>query len=120
MILIVEDSSIQRKKMRRLLGDAGYESAEAGDGRSALAFLDEQSDEPELILTDLLMPEMDGVQLLEALQARGSTIPVIVLSADIQESTKKRCYELGVRQFLQKPIQKEVVLPAIKETLEEK
>lgn len=115
MILIVEDSKIQRTKIRSVLTGAAYEVTEAMNGTEALKVLEDSA--PDLIMTDLLMPEMDGIQFLEELKKREIGIPVVVLSADIQDSTKERCYELGARAFVNKPIVQTEILPIIQELL---
>ena len=76
-----------------------------------------QQELPDCILTDLLMPEMDGVSLLAALQNLGFNLPVIVLTADIQESKRKQCEELGAAGFLAKPPQSKVLLALVEKVL---
>jgi len=63
------------------------------------------------------MPGLDGFGVLAALGLRGSNVPVFVLSADIQETTRKRCLELGARQCLPKPPTREVVESSLKAVL---
>ncbi|MCB0334954.1 MAG: response regulator, partial [Bdellovibrionales bacterium] len=65
------------------------------------------------ILLDLLMPQMDGFGVLETLKAKGNTVPVIVLTADIQETQKLRCLDLGASEFLNKPPKPNQILDAI-------
>jgi len=79
--LVVDDDGDARELMRRLLERDGWEVVEAENGRAALARLGERR--PELILLDLMMPEMDGFELLGALRAREAwrTIPVVVVTA---------------------------------------
>jgi CheY-like chemotaxis protein len=101
-ILIVDDSSFLRKRVRSILDAAGYALVEADNGVSALAALDRQP--VACVLTDLVMPEMDGFGLLEEIQKRGLRRPVVVLTADIQKTTHARCEELGATAFLQKPV----------------
>ena len=78
---VVDDDGDARELMRRLLERDGWEVVEAENGRAALARLGEHR--PELILLDLMMPEMDGFELLGALRAREAwrTIPVVVVTA---------------------------------------
>ena len=111
MILLVEDSKIQRARLSKLLTNGGFTVVEAENGRVALDKMREQ--QPELILTDLLMPEMDGIQLLEELNRRGSSVPVVVVTADIQDTTRQRCNDLGVVAFFNKPAAAERVIPIL-------
>lgn len=92
-VLIVDDDSDLRQRLRSLLEEAGLEVDEAGDGRVALSRLDQQW--PELILLDLLMPGMDGFAFLAELQRRGEgrLVPVIVLTA--KELTAAERQRLG-------------------------
>jgi CheY-like chemotaxis protein len=104
-ILLVDDSSFMRKRLRQALEPAGFALVDATNGLSALDELEKR--EFSCILTDLLMPDMDGFGLLSELQRRRISTPVVVISADIQNTTRTRCTELGARQFVQKPIQAE-------------
>lgn len=88
---------------------------EAADGREGLRMA--QQELPDCILTDLLMPEMDGISLLAALRDLGSKLPVIVLSADIQESKHRQCEELGAAGFLSKPPKSTILLGMIEKVL---
>lgn len=110
-ILVVDDSLFQRKSICQLLVEAGYEVVEATDGCDGLekAF----SSSPDCVLTDLLMPNMDGIEFITELKARGFTPPVFVLSADIQESKRRFCLELGVDGFISKPPKRMELLGAI-------
>ncbi len=101
-ILLVDDSKFQRRFMSRILVDLGHEVSEAENGEIALNLL--ESVKPDLIITDLLMPELDGVGLLRGLKFRNCTIPTIVVSADIQDATKSDCQTLGAADFLNKPV----------------
>lgn len=100
LILVVDDSAYSRKKARLALRDDGYEIVEAKNGQEGLDKLEEHS--PDCILLDLLMPDMDGFEMLEALQNQSSTMPVLVVSADIQETTMSRVFELGARDMINK------------------
>jgi len=114
-VLTVEDSSFQRNRIKKILAEGGYEILEAENGLAGLEVA--ESEKPDCILSDLLMPELDGFGLLESLRDKGIEIPVIILTADIQDSVKKRCLDLGAKGFLNKPPEKEEVLNALKEIL---
>lgn len=114
-ILVVDDSSFARMRVSHMLQAGGHETVEAADGREGVAMV--QQERPDCILTDLLMPEMDGVSLLVALQELAFHLPVIVLTADIQESKRRQCEELGAAGFLSKPPQSNVLLALIEQVL---
>ena len=100
-ILVVDDSTFQRGKIVQILQSAGYQTDQCTNGREALELLSTQR--PLVVLLDLLMPEIDGFGVLETLYRRGNKIPVVVLTADIQETQRQRCLELGAVEFLNKP-----------------
>ena len=106
-ILIVDDSSFLRKRVRQALQDQGYTLVEADSGVSALKEMENQ--QFSCILTDLVMPGLDGFGLLEEIQKRHLDAPVVVLTADVQKSTHDRCAELGASAFIQKPLNPELL-----------
>lgn len=109
-ILVVDDSSWQRTMLKRILREAGHTVVEAGNGREAIERLAEL---PEAIVCDLLMPVLDGFGLLAELKERGSGIPVVIASADVQRLTRERCAELGAADFLAKPYTPEQLVNAV-------
>jgi CheY-like chemotaxis protein len=110
-LLIVDDSRLIRMKLRKILSSE-YDIIEAANGKEAFVKL--VSEKPVCVVSDLLMPEMDGFELLERIKKHDVNIPVVILSADIQVETKNRCAELGAFTVLNKPPQQELLL----ETLE--
>ena len=114
-ILIVDDSAFQRKFLRKTLETAGYRILEAANGGEALEVV--AANHPDAILTDLIMPDMRGLTLLETLRDRGSETPIVVLTADIQEPVEARCLELGAARVLHKPVKPEVLSATFTEVL---
>ena len=116
-VLIIDDSLWQRKLLATILGAAGHDVIEASNGEEGVSRLAEQ---PSVIICDLLMPGMDGFDVLGALRHRGTPIPIVIASADIQRTTRKKCEELGARAFVAKPYGAGAILQAIaKATSEE-
>ena len=115
LILIVEDSSTMRKAIRKIVKAEGHDTLEAPDGREGLEIAATHA--PDCILLDLIMPEVDGLEVLKALRERGSKIPVIVLTADIQEIVRKECLELGATAFINKPLIGNKLLDTIQKAL---
>ncbi len=114
-ILIVDDSGFQRAFLSKALVGGGYDVLEAASGDLALEIA--AADQPDCILTDLIMPDMRGAVLLETLQQRGSEIPIVVLTSDIQEVVEARCLELGAARVLHKPIKPAWLTAAIADVL---
>jgi len=103
-VLVVEDEADMREMLRRMLKQAGWVVTEAANGHEALARL--AADRPQLILLDLLMPEMDGFAFVEALRHQDSwrSIPVVVITAkDLTPDDRQRLNGY-VEQILQKGV----------------
>lgn len=102
-ILVVDDSRLSRRLVVDTLRDAGHRVTEAENGAVALELFCQ--DQPDCVVTDLLMPVMDGHELLRQLRAVDSDVPVVVATADIQTPSRNACEELGISGFLNKPVQ---------------
>lgn len=105
LILIIDDSSFTRNRIANMVKAEGHETLEASDGRQGLEMTATHS--PDCIVIDLIMPEMDGLELLEVLHNQGSKIPRIVVTADIQETVRQECLERGALAVLNKPPKKD-------------
>ena len=116
-ILIVDDSALSRRTLRRILESAGYEVVEADDGMIALElyFLEK----PSLVLLDLVMKGMYGLDVLVKLREMDPKALVVVASADIQSSTRKLVDEAGALAFINKPFLSEQVIAAVEAALAE-
>ena len=116
-ILIVDDSSLSRRTLRRILEPAEYEVVEANDGMAALEvyFLEK----PSLVLLDLVMKGMYGLDVLVKLREMDQQARVVVASADIQSSTRKMVDEAGALGFINKPFVPEQVIAAVQAALTE-
>ncbi len=112
-ILIIEDSRFTRSSISKVLKASGYEVLEAENGSQGLEAI--LRSRPDAVISDLLMPEMDGFELLEALRSRAISVPVIIMSADIQDTTRSRVLELGAKILLNKPFQGPVLLEVLRD-----
>src|SRR5437868_5720220 len=102
-VLIVDDSRTARMMLKRVLPPAlGSDVVEAAGGREAIRCV--QTGGIDLMFLDLTMPEVDGYQVLKALQEAGRTPPTIVVSADIQPLAQTRVRELGALAFVKKSL----------------
>lgn len=114
-ILIVDDSPFSRRKMREILESAGHTVLEAGDGLAALERYG--LEKPALVLLDMTMAGMHGLDVLAKLRELSPPAAVIVVSADIQEPVQREAREKGASGFLQKPLRRETILRAVDDAL---
>ena len=89
-----------------MLSKLGYRSIVAEDGQQALDILASKREEISLILMDCRMPVMDGLQATQAIRAQGDDIPIVALTANNTEEDRKACMQVGMNEFLSKPISK--------------
>jgi len=99
-ILLIDDSALARKRCRQEIEADGHEIFEASDGTAGLELVDRNI--PDLIVLDLLMPGETGTSVLETLQIKHPSIPVIVLTADVQCETREGCLRRGAKAVLNK------------------
>src|SRR5947199_3923941 len=100
-VLIVEDNADLAAGIQYNLDLEGYETCIAEDGRRALTVAEQWV--PDLILLDLMLPELDGYQVLQTLRGRGIKTPVVILTARAEEADKVRGFRLDADQYVTKP-----------------
>jgi len=102
-ILIADDDSVNRKLLRRLLEQDGHDVLAAANGAEAIALFG--ASDVDVVLLDIVMPELDGISVLEQLKATpaASHVPVIMISAVDQTESVVRCIEIGADDYLSKP-----------------
>lgn len=114
-ILIVDDEASIRKSLEGVLSDEGYSCALADDGADALSRL--QSIRPSLVLLDIWMPGMDGIETLRRMKAAQPETPVIMMSGHATISTAIKATKVGASDFIEKPLELDLVLNAIRRAL---
>jgi two-component system cell cycle response regulator len=122
-VLVVDDSALNRKLLERLLVQEGYQVVMASNGREALAQLDgSDARRVDVVLLDIVMPEMDGFEVLQRLRNQGilRRIPVIMISAVEEVESVARCIELGATDYLPKPFNVGVLRARLSASLAEK
>jgi DNA-binding NtrC family response regulator len=115
-ILIIDDDVAVRTTVRHLLERAGYQIVEAGDGREGSRMLDGV----DLVITDLLMPEVDGVDLLGMIRREGRTVPVIAMSGGGKVDSKSYldvARALGAFATIAKPFELDHLLSTVRDAL---
>ncbi len=114
-ILVIDDSAFARRMTTDALKTQGNEVLEAESGLDGIE--QAERNKPDCIVLDLLMPEISGFEVLKTLNEKGLTIPVVVLSADIQESTQSECMEHGVVAFVNKPAKENELVEVVQGVL---
>ncbi len=114
-VLIVDDSGVARRRARGILEAAGYEVVEAQDGIAALESY--VVAKPDIVLLDLVMKGMYGLDVLLKLRELDAAARVIVVSADIQSSSYALANEAGAAGFLTKPLDEAAILALVSTTL---
>jgi len=113
-ILVVDDESQITRVLRTSLSSQGYDIRVANDGETALEIMKDWT--PELVITDLSMPNMDGLDLCRKIRAT-SQIPIIVLSVRGQERTKVQALDAGADDYITKPFGMEELLARVRANL---
>lgn len=113
LVLIVDDDAQILKLLRRALSDAGFRVATAGDGLAALGVLEEASCQPALVLTDIQMPNLDGIALRARAAARWPDLPVLLMTGNAGLYADV----LDVERVIRKPFTMDVVTKRLKEEL---
>lgn len=114
-ILVAEDQTDIRELLVMNLRSAGYEVSAVGDGREALARFNERPS--DLLILDLMMPRMDGLEVCKALRAQGSATPILMLTAKTTELDRVLGLELGADDYLTKPFSLAELLARVKALL---
>ena len=114
-VLIVDDDSYNRELLKLILQDFGYDYAEAGNGAEACRYL-ECSDDVDIVLMDVNMPVMDGFEATRRIKAmpREHLLPVLFVTARIDDSTLTHCLEVGGDDFVVKPLNESVLVAKLK------
>jgi DNA-binding response OmpR family regulator len=117
LIVIADDDADVLDLVRFRLEQGGYETAAADDGEEALRLARERH--PDLCVLDVMMPRMNGFQVVEALRADGATeaIPVLLLTATVQDKDISRGFEVGANDYLRKPFDPQELLARVEALL---
>jgi len=114
-ILVVDDEAKMRRVLEIMLEDLGHEVVAAGNGRAALERLAEQG--IDLVISDLRMPELDGIALLQAMRARGDETPVIVVTAYGGVQSAVTAMKSGASDYILRPFEVDTVELAVERAL---
>ena len=116
-ILVVDDEEHVRKLLQRILEDAGYDVLTAGSGQEALdKLVQSENQEPQLILLDIMMPGLNGFQVLERIRRRFD-IPVMMLTAKQEVTTVRDALAIGADDYMRKPFRTTELVARVKAKL---
>jgi two-component system, OmpR family, KDP operon response regulator KdpE len=113
-VLVIDDEPPIRKLLRMGLGTQGYRVIEAADGQSAL---DHMREKPDLVILDLGLPDMQGLELLRTMRTRDERVPIVVLSSRADETAKVQALDLGADDYVTKPFGMDELLARIRAAL---
>lgn len=114
-VLIIDDSGLTRRSLRTILEGAGCEVVEAEDGLTGLERY--YLEKPDVVMLDLVMRGMYGLQVLQKLLELNALARIVVVSADIQTSSRKLAEQAGAAAFINKPFDKAEILVALETAL---
>jgi two-component system sensor histidine kinase/response regulator len=118
-VLIAEDNKVNQTLARRLLEKRGYAVSVVGDGRAAVAAV--QDDSFDIVLMDVQMPDMDGFEATAAIrrqeQSTGNRVPIVAMTAHALKGDLERCLAAGMDAYMSKPIRAEELYATIKRIL---
>ncbi|NUM48248.1 MAG: response regulator [Anaerolineales bacterium] len=110
-ILVVDDAQFLRLRISKMLNQSGHDTLEAENGKRAIELY--QSDHPDVVLMDVTMPEMDGLDALKHIRTFDANARVVMLTALGQESVVLEAIRAGAKDFVVKPFEASRVLSAI-------
>jgi two-component system, cell cycle response regulator DivK len=114
-VLVVEDNEKNMKLFRDVLGATGYEILEAASGEAAIAVAVERA--PDLVLMDIQLPDIDGLEALRRLRAdeRTAAVPVLALTAQAMQGDRERFLDAGFDGYLSKPVDVPELIRTVRE-----
>jgi two-component system chemotaxis response regulator CheY len=115
-VLVVDDSKTARMQVRNALADAGYEIVEAVNGRDGLAKLAERP-ETALVICDVNMPVMSGLEMIEQMKADKARAAVLMLTTEADPELQRRARRVGVTGWVLKPFKPAVLLQTVRAVL---
>ncbi len=119
-ILVVDDSLAWLRLAREILTACGYQVQTCEDPRDALSLLEQNPEQIDLVITDLQMPCLDGIELAAELLKINATLPVVLTSAAMFQMPSEKLRSLGIRDFLTKPWDREQLFSIIRQALASK
>lgn len=117
-LLIVEQEAVILEILDHCFTANGWVTAGCSDGKKAMELMD--SFQPDLMLTNILIPFYSGIELLQAARAKSNPIEVVMLALLIDDAVKNQCFEMGAAAYLTKPFDLEILLQELNEIAKNK
>ena len=114
-VLVVEDQEDLAALYESALGREGYKVSKAYTGEEGVALFEDNG--ADAVMLDMTLPEMHGVQTLQAIRALNANVPVVVVTGETSDETRRQCERLGVQQYLSKPADYRDILAALRGAL---
>ena len=118
-ILFADDSPVIKKMVKRTIESIGFEMLEAGDGKEALAVLDQSVENIVLVISDWNMPNMNGFELLTSIKGNGRLkhIPVLMLTTEGEKANINKAIQAGAANYMLKPFAAQDLLKKVNQCL---
>jgi two-component system chemotaxis response regulator CheY len=117
-VIVVDDSRTARQQVRSALQGAGYEIVEAVDGNDGIAKLSENAD-ASLVLCDVNMPNMNGIEMLESVKRTGAGFTFVMLTTEAEPEIVRRAKASGAKGWIVKPFNSDLLLSAVRKLVGE-
>lgn len=114
-VLVIDDSEFVRNYVRDVLTDAGHEVLEAEDGNSGLNAY--RTTNPDVILLDVLMPDIDGIEVLRTIRSEKDERPVLIMTGDDPGWARRTCEGYGATGFLSKALDADKLVETVEEVI---
>jgi two-component system chemotaxis response regulator CheY len=116
-VLIVDDSAFTRSIHNQIITSAGYQTLEAASGAEAVATFEKEK--PDLVVMDLLMPDMDGMDAVRKILQINADARIVICSVDRQRYRRKEAQEIGAVGFVSKPVDADKMIELLSDLLED-
>ncbi len=117
-VIVVDDSRTARQQVRSALQGAGYEIVEAVDGNDGIVKLSENAD-ASLVLCDVNMPNMNGIEMLESVKRTGAGFTFVMLTTEAEPEIVRRAKASGAKGWIVKPFNSDLLLSAVRKLVGE-
>ncbi len=116
-VLVIEDQEDLAALYEQALSKEGYEVSKAYTGEEGVGLFEDNG--ADAVVLDMTLPEMHGVQTLQAIRNLNANVPVVVVTGETSDETRRRCERLGVQQYLSKPADYRDIMDALRRALDD-